>query len=81
MIKHYHVLMEIVEGLSEVVKQIPTLFRLHYHIINISFDISSNLRLQDDLNALLMCSSPILEVECHLSIAEDSKWSYKRYFS
>jgi hypothetical protein len=35
--------MEIVEGLFEVVKQIPTLFRLHHYIINVSFDVSPNL--------------------------------------
>jgi hypothetical protein len=53
------------------------LFQLHYHIINIGFDISPNLRLQNDLNALLICSSPVLQPECHLSIAEDIKWSDK----
>jgi hypothetical protein len=48
-------------------------FRLHYHIINICFDISSDLSLQDDLNALLICSSPVLEIEHHLCVTEDSK--------
>jgi hypothetical protein len=51
--------MEIVEGLFEVVKQIPLLFRLHYYVINISFNISLNLWLQEAINALLICGSPI----------------------
>jgi hypothetical protein len=74
------VLTEIIEGLFEVVKQIPMLFRLHYRITNIIFDISPDLSFQDDLNALLICTSPVLETKCHLCITEDSKWSDKRCF-
>jgi hypothetical protein len=51
--------MEIVEGLFEVVKQIPLLFRLHHYVINVGFDVSPNLRLQDNVNTLLICRSPI----------------------
>jgi hypothetical protein len=72
--------MEIVEGLFEVVKQILTLFRLHYHIINVCLDISSDLSLQDDMYALLICSSSILQAEHHLCIAVYSKWSDERCF-
>jgi hypothetical protein len=32
------------------------------------------------MNALLICSCPVLQPEHHLSIAEDSKWSDKYYF-
>jgi hypothetical protein len=32
--------MEIVEGLFEVIKQIPLLFLLHHNVINVGFDIS-----------------------------------------
>jgi hypothetical protein len=39
-IKYHLVLTEVVEGIFEVVKQIPMLFQLHYYVINISFDIS-----------------------------------------
>jgi hypothetical protein len=63
-----------------VIKQIPTLFQLHYHIINICFNISSDLSFQDDLNALPISSSPVLEAERHLCVIEDSKWSDERYF-
>jgi hypothetical protein len=69
--------MEIAECLFEVVKLIPTPFRLHYHIINICFDVSPDLRLQDDMNAHLICGSPVLQLERHLSVTEDSKWSDK----
>jgi hypothetical protein len=72
--------MKIVEDLFEAIKQIPTLFRLHYHIINICFNISPQLRLQDDLNTLLICDSLVLQPKHHFSIAEDSKWSNERYF-
>jgi hypothetical protein len=72
--------MEVVKSLFEVVKQILMLLRLHYHIINICFDISSNLIFQDDLNDFLICSSPILKAEHHLCVTEDSKWSDGRYF-
>jgi hypothetical protein len=58
----------------------PTLFRLHYHIINVCLNVPSDLSFQDDLDALLICSSLILETKCHLSITEDSKWSNKRCF-
>jgi hypothetical protein len=74
-VKLHLVLTEIVEGLFVILKQIPTLFQLHYHIIYVCLNISSDLSFQDDLDALLICSSPALETECHLSIAEDSKWS------
>jgi hypothetical protein len=53
-------------------------FQLHYHIINIRLDISSDLSIQDDLNALLIHSSPILER--HLCVAKDSKWNDEHYF-
>jgi hypothetical protein len=59
-IKHHLVLIEIIEGLFEVIHHIPTLFQLHYHVINIGFDVSPDLRLQDDVNALLIYSSPVL---------------------
>jgi hypothetical protein len=72
--------MEIVDGLFEVVKQILMLFQLHYHIINVCFDVSSDLSFQDDLNAFLICSAPVLKTECHLSVIVDSKWSYEHYF-
>jgi hypothetical protein len=42
--KLYFVLTKIVECFFDVVKKIPMLFRLHYNIINISFDILSDLR-------------------------------------
>jgi hypothetical protein len=37
------VLMEIVEGLYEVVKQVPMLFQIHHYIINVGFDVPPNL--------------------------------------
>jgi hypothetical protein len=74
------VLTDIVECLFEVVKQIPTLFRLHYYVINISFNISPNLRLQDDVNALLLGRFPILQPECHLGVTEDHKWCDEHCF-
>jgi tRNA A22 N-methylase len=58
-IKNHLVLMEIVEGLFEVVKQIILLFLLHHYVVNVGFDVSPNLRLQDDVNTLLICGSPI----------------------
>jgi hypothetical protein len=64
----------------EVVKQILILFQLHYHIINICLDVSFDLSFQDDLNAPLICSSSVLQVECHLGVAEDSKWSDEHCF-
>jgi hypothetical protein len=79
-INHHLILIEIVEGLFEIVKQIHTLFRLHYHVINISFDISPNLRLQNDVNALLICRSLVLQHECHLGVTEDPKWCDERCF-
>jgi hypothetical protein len=72
--------MEIVKCLFEAVNKIPTLFRLNYHIVKVCLDISSNFSRQDDLNTLLICSSPVLEAKCHLCAAEDSKWSDERYF-
>jgi hypothetical protein len=80
-IKHHLVLTEIVECLFEVVKQIPMPFQLHYHIINVRLNISSNLSLQYDLNVLLIYSSPILEVGHHLCVAENSKWGDEHSFS
>jgi hypothetical protein len=56
------------------------LFQLHYHIINICLDISSDLFFRDDLNALLICSSPVHQTKFHLSIVVDSKWSDERCF-
>jgi hypothetical protein len=38
------------------------------------------LTFQDDMHALLICGSPVLESECHLCVAEDSKWSDEHYF-
>jgi hypothetical protein len=66
--------MDIVKGLLEVVKKIPV-FLVHYNIINICFDILSNLRLQNNLYALLICSPSIFEAEHHLCITEHFKWS------
>jgi hypothetical protein len=63
--------MEIVECPCEVVKQIPTLFRLYHYIINLGFDVSPNLISQDDVYALLICSSPILQRKRHLGITEN----------
>jgi hypothetical protein len=57
------------------------LFRLHYHVINIGFDVSPDLILQDDVNALLLSSSPVLEAEGHLGVTEAPKWCDERYFS
>jgi hypothetical protein len=79
-IKHHLVLTKVVKGLFEVIKQVPKLFRYHYHIIDICLNISSNLSFQDDLNALLIRSSPVLEAECHLCTTEDSKWSAEHCF-
>jgi hypothetical protein len=59
-IKHHLVLTEIVECLFEVVKQIPILFQLHHHIINVRINTSSDLGFQDDMYALPICSPPIL---------------------
>jgi hypothetical protein len=56
------------------------LFQLHYHVINVCLDISSDLSFQDDLNALLICSSLVLQAKYHLCVALDSKWSDERYF-
>jgi hypothetical protein len=53
-INHHLVLTEIIEGLFEIVKQTPMIFRIHYHVINIGFDVSPNPRFQDDVNALLI---------------------------
>jgi hypothetical protein len=50
--------MEIVEGLFEVVKQIPLLFLLHHYVVNVGFNISPNLRLQDDVNTLMIHAPP-----------------------
>jgi hypothetical protein len=79
-IKHHLILIEIVKDLFEVGKQIHMLFRLRYYVINISFDVSPNPRLQDDVNALLISCSPTFQPECHLGVIEDSKWCDKRYF-
>jgi hypothetical protein len=72
-IKYHLVPTEIVEGLFEVVKQIPMLFRLHYYDINVIFDVPPNPRLQDDVNALLIRSFLILQPECHLGIIGNPK--------
>jgi hypothetical protein len=48
--------------------------------MNICLDISSDLSFQDDLNALLIHSSPVLKTECHLCITEDYKLSDEHYF-
>jgi hypothetical protein len=77
---HHLVLTEIVECLFEVIKQIPTLFQLHYYIINISFDVSPNLRLRYDVNALLIGYSPIPQPKCHLRVTEDPKWCDEQCF-
>jgi hypothetical protein len=42
-------------------------------IIDISFDVFPNLRLQDDMNALLISCSLVLQPECHLGVIEDPK--------
>jgi hypothetical protein len=73
---NYHLeLTEIVKGLFEAVKQIPTLFRLHG-----SFDVTPNLIFQDDVYTLLICSSPVLEPECHFSVAKDPERCDERCF-
>jgi hypothetical protein len=56
------------------------LFRLHYHIVNVCVDISSDLSFQDDMDVLLICSSPVFEVELHFCVIEDSKWGDERCF-
>jgi hypothetical protein len=56
------------------------LFLLHYHIINISFDVSPNLGLQDDVNIVLISCSPVLQPKCHFGITEDPKRHDERYF-
>jgi hypothetical protein len=56
------------------------LFWLHYYVINIGFDVSPDLRLQDDVNALLIGCSPVLQSECHLGVTEDPKWCDEHYF-
>jgi hypothetical protein len=48
-------------------------FRLHYNIINIRFDILSDLRLQDNLHGFLIHSRYILEAKCYLCVTKDSK--------
>jgi hypothetical protein len=68
-VKHHLLLTEAVECLFKVVKQTPRLFRLHYHVIIVCLDVSSDLSFLDDLNALLICSSPVLEVEHYLCVA------------
>jgi hypothetical protein len=73
--------MKIVKDLFDVVKQIPTLFSLYHYIINISFDVPPNLVFQDDVYALLICTPPVLEPECHLSIVKDFKRCDECYFS
>jgi hypothetical protein len=40
--------------------QIFKLFRLHYHIVNVCLDVSSDLTFQDEVNVLFICGSPIL---------------------
>jgi hypothetical protein len=56
------------------------LFRLYYYVINVSFDVPPNLRLQDNVNALLISCSPILQPECHLGITENPKRCDERCF-
>jgi hypothetical protein len=80
MVKHHLILMEIVKGLVEVVKQIPLLFQLHNYVVNVSFNISPNLILQDDVNTLLIHGCPIFEPECHLCVTENLERRDERYF-
>jgi hypothetical protein len=70
--------MEVAKGFFEVVKQISTLFRLHYNIINVNFIIPSGLSLQDDLYDILIRSLAVFDVEHHLCVTEDSKWDDER---
>jgi hypothetical protein len=55
-------------------------FRLHHYIINVGFDVSSNLIFQDDVHTFLIYSSPIFQPEGHLGVAENPKWHDKRCF-
>jgi hypothetical protein len=79
MIEHHLELTQIVESLFEVIKQIPTLFRLHY-IINVRFDVPPNLTLQDCVYTFFICSSPVLKPECHLGVIENIKRRNERCF-
>jgi hypothetical protein len=78
--KHHLLLTEIIEGLLKVIKEIPTLFRLHYYIINVGFDVPPNLIFQDDVHTLLVCSSPVLQPEGHLGVTENPERRYERCF-
>jgi hypothetical protein len=49
----------------------PWLFQLHQYVVNVGFDVSTNLRFQDDTNALLICGSPNFHPEGHLCVTED----------
>jgi hypothetical protein len=44
---------------------------LHRYIINVGFDVSSNLIFQDDVYTLLICSSLIFHHEGHLGVTEN----------
>jgi hypothetical protein len=77
--------MEIIKGFFEIVKQIPTLFRLHHDIINVGLDVPPNLGLQGGGKNTSEREPPpppppVLEAEGHLCIIEDPKWCDKCYF-
>jgi hypothetical protein len=78
--KHHLELTQIVEGLFEVVKQIPTLFRLHYYIINVGFDVPLDLTFQYYVYTFLICSSPDLKPERHLGVTKNPKWRSEHCF-
>jgi hypothetical protein len=72
--------MQIVKSLFEVIKQIPTFFQLHHYIINISFDVLTDLTFQDYVYTFFICSSPVLEPERHLGVTENPKRRNERCF-
>ena len=50
---------------------------LDYHIINIGFNIMTNLLAQASLDRALVCRSSVLEPKWHSRIAVGAKWSDK----
>jgi hypothetical protein len=56
------------------------LFQLHHYIINVSFDVPLDLTFQDCVYTFLICSSPVLKPERHLSVTENPKQCNERYF-
>jgi hypothetical protein len=60
--------------------QIPSLFRLHHYIINVSFNVLPDLTFQDYVYTFLICSSPVPKPERHLGVTENPKRRNERYF-